>query len=233
MRIYTKTGDQGETSLFGGMRVPKDNIRVAAYGMVDELGALLGWARSLAVPSGEADLGATGDLVKPLQAIQSLLFELGADLATPPERRSNPRGQGRAPARAADGGTGDQPPPGEDREAPGERADAAPKAGRYEPQGVLPADIAWLEEHIDAAEGELPPLKSFVLSGGCPLAAALHVARTACRRTERAVVALQRAEPEVSEQAVIYLNRLSDFLFVWARLANKRAGVADIPWQAR
>lgn len=177
-RIYTKTGDRGDTGLWGGQRVPKDHVRVEAYGTVDELVAALGQARVLAPPPELAPL--LGDL-------QALLFELGAELATPPAK--TPR-----------------------------------------PAGIDEADITRLERLIDEHEAALPPLKSFILPGGTPLAAALHVARAVCRRAERRVVTLRETEPATRATTVIFLNRLGDLLFVLARRANHLAGTADLAW---
>ncbi len=181
MKIYTKRGDRGETSLFGGQAASKASPRVAAYGEVDELNATLGLARA-ATRDGEIDAILAG--------LQARLFELGAELATPPGRVS---------------------------------------------KAVVPVgagEVAALEAIIDRLDAELPAQKHFVLPGGSPAAAALHLARTVCRRVERAVVALSGAEP-VGPQTVIFLNRLSDLLFVMARTANARAGVPDVPWIAR
>ena len=183
MKIYTRRGDRGETDLFGGARVGKDDARVEAYGAVDELNAFAGDA---AARSAHADVHTL------LARIQSSLFDLGAYLATPDVTRQE-------------------------------------KAGVPKPSEV---DIAELEAHIDTFEAELPPLRSFVLPGGTPAAAAFHVARTVCRRAERRTVSLQRAEP-LDPIAVRYLNRLSDLLFVLARLENARAGVPDVPWIGR
>ena len=181
MKIYTKTGDRGETGLFGGGRVPKDNPRVAAYGDVDELNSAIGVARA----AGPSDL--FDDL---LQSIQRDLFSLGGHLATPhPE-----------------------------------------KVRKALEKAELSADrIALFERTIDAADTELAPLKAFVLPAGTPKAAALHLARTVCRRAERSVVALMRDE-EVPELFLVYLNRLSDLLFTLARLANHRDGRGDVTW---
>jgi cob(I)alamin adenosyltransferase len=181
MKIYTKTGDAGDTGLFGGRRVTKDDARVEAYGAVDELNAALGVARAR---------GADADLDALLGAIQDQLFTLGAALATPPAA---------AKARAA------LPP-------------------------VEPAWIAALEAAIDRLDGELPPLRQFILPGGTPLAADLHLARAVCRRAERRVVSLHHHEP-VEAEVLAYLNRLSDFLFVAARAANRRAGVQETLWE--
>lgn len=179
MKIYTKTGDRGDTGLFGGVRVSKADARVHAYGEVDELNAVLGLARTTALGEGLDAL---------LQSIQSELFTLGAELATVP--------------------------------------------GKEASLGLALIDepaIARLERAIDAADAELTPLKNFVLPGGAPSAAFLHLARTVCRRAERQVVALAGHEP-VRASVVQYLNRLSDLLFTLARLANHRAAVVDIPW---
>jgi cob(I)alamin adenosyltransferase len=182
VKIYTKTGDGGETALLGGGRVSKDHIRVQAYGEVDEANAALGLARTTA----PADLA--GDL---LTAIQRDLFAIGGLLATPePERLKAPQ-----------------------------RAKVA----------VAPERIAALERAIDEAEAELPPLTAFILPGGTPKAAALHLARAVSRRAERAVVHLGQVE-EVPPEVLVYLNRLSDLLFVLARLANRRAGTGDTAW---
>lgn len=182
VKIYTKTGDTGDTSLMGGGRVPKDHARVAAYGDVDETNAAIGLARA-AEPSGLLDT-LLGD-------IQRDLFAIGGALATPePERL---------------------------------------RSAQRDKMIVAPERIAALELAIDDAERELPPLASFVLPAGSPKAAAFHLARTVCRRAERAVVALSHAEP-VRPEILTYLNRLSDLLFMLARLANKRAGIADVTW---
>lgn len=182
MKIYTKTGDRGETSLFGGGRVPKDHERVAAYGMVDELNATLGWA---------LEAVADQEVRKRLRTLQHDLLALGSNLATPP----------------------------------------APE-GRKRPSTPEPplARVAEMEAWIDQAQDELPPLRNFVLPGGSPGSAALHVARTVCRRAERAVVTLVR-DGVADDGAVRYLNRLSDLIFTLARLENHRVGVEDIIWE--
>jgi cob(I)alamin adenosyltransferase len=181
--IYTRRGDAGETDLFGGPRVSKDDLRVEAYGSVDETNAMIGVALAA---SAHDDLRRIGE------TIQARLFDLGGYLATPD------------PARRA-------------------------KSEVPEPQ---PADVTLLERHIDALEKELPPLKSFILPGGTPAAAAFHAARTACRRAERRCVALHRESP-LSAASLGYVNRLSDLLFVMARIENRRAGRADVEWQGR
>jgi cob(I)alamin adenosyltransferase len=181
LKIYTRTGDEGNTGLFGGGRVAKHHPRVEAYGDVDELNAVLGMARAV-------ELMPRIDEV--LVPVQRDLFAIGALLATPDRDRMREQ---LAKARIDD-----------------ER-------------------IAQLERAIDAGEAELEPLRSFILPGGTPKAAALHVARTVCRRAERRVVALQEQE-EIPQLAVIYLNRLSDLLFVLARVANRRAGAGEVTW---
>ena len=181
MKIYTRTGDEGETGLFGGGRVPKDHPRVAAYGDVDELNSVIGVVRAT------EPIALFDDL---LASIQRDLFSLGGHLATP-----DPVKVAKALARA---------------ELSDER-------------------IPLFERTMDEAELELPPLRAFVLPAGTPKAAALHVARTVCRRAERSVVALSH-DAEVPEQFLVYLNRLSDLLFTLARLANFRSGVGDVTW---
>ena len=174
-RIYTRGGDAGETSLGDGQRVSKAAARIAAYGTVDELGAVLGLARTHPLPDGmDGWLG----------RIQNDLFDLGADLCVPEEER-------------------------DDRQSERERTRLR----------VSPALVAWLEQRCDEVNAGLPPLTSFVLGGGTPAAAVLHLARTVCRRAERETVALAAAEP-VGATALQYLNRLSDLLFLLARAAN-------------
>ncbi len=178
MPLYTGTGDHGETGLFGNRRVPKDDVRIEAYGTVDELNCHLGLLR--------AD-GPAAELDAALKQIQDILFEVGADLATEGGRQSLPR--------------------------------------------VLPA-IAAVERWIDASEAALPPLRTFVLPGGHRQAALLHVARAVARRAERRFWTLFRIPgANVPEELGIYLNRLSDLFFSWARLANHRHGIADVPWE--
>ncbi len=181
MKIYTKTGDQGETSLFAGGRVTKDHLRVEAYGTVDELNSMLGWARALALPE-------TADAW--LTRAQNELFTVGADLATPLDAE-------------------------------------AEWLVRLAPDAML-----WLEAAIDQMDAELPPLKNFILPGGTPAAAAVHVARTICRRAERICVQLSHAEA-INTAVIAYLNRLSDFLFVLARWINAQLGESETKWQVR
>lgn len=185
LKIYTKTGDRGETGLFGGQRVPKDNARVEAYGDVDELNSVLGVAIAALTAEGQTEIA------EGLRAVQSDLFTVGANLATP------------APE---DGG----------------------RESSFIP-GLAAGRVEELERWIDTAEGELEPLKSFVLPGGTGGASYLHLARTVCRRAERRVVSLSH-QAQVGDEWIIYLNRLSDLLFTLARLANRRAGVDDVPW---
>jgi cob(I)alamin adenosyltransferase len=181
VKIYTRTGDEGETGLFGGGRVPKDHPRVAAYGDVDELNSAVGLARATAPV----------ELFDPLlQGVQKDLFSIAAHLATP---------------------------------------DPAKVAKALEKAELSDVRVAEFERAIDAADLELPPLRAFVLPAGTPKAAALHLARTVCRRAERSVVQLAR-ETELPGLFVIYLNRLSDLLFTLARLANHHDGRADETW---
>ncbi|MBI5495270.1 MAG: cob(I)yrinic acid a,c-diamide adenosyltransferase [Deltaproteobacteria bacterium] len=185
MKVYTRTGDAGETGLFGGPRVQKDHVRVAAYGALDEANCQVGVALA------QCDDPELGALLRP---IQSELFDVGAVLATPPE------GAARL----------------------GHRLEAPVTAER----------IAELETVMDRLDGELTPLKAFVLPGGTALAAQLHVCRTAVRRAERRVITLHHQAP-VGAEVLAYVNRLSDLFFVLARVANARAGVPEPLWQPR
>ncbi|HEV3396390.1 MAG TPA: cob(I)yrinic acid a,c-diamide adenosyltransferase [Xanthobacteraceae bacterium] len=181
-RIYTRTGDDGTTALGNGERRPKYDLRVAAYGTVDEVNAAIGMAR--------LDTGADQRVDAMLARIQNDLFDLGADLCSP------------------DKGKG----PGGERLA------------------IVDAQVARLEQEIDALNGELTPLRSFVLPGGTPAGAALHVARTVCRRAERMIVELSlRPGESVSAAVLKYVNRLSDFLFVASRYVNDK-GARDVLW---
>ena len=184
MKIYTKTGDRGETKLYGGVTVPKHDARVEAYGTVDELNAILGTVIALD-PHG--DLG-TGDLVE----VQSDLLTLGALLA------------------AAD-------------------------PGRATKQGMLPelsaGRVSDLEVWIDRLDSELQPLDAFILPGGSPAGAQLHVARTVCRRAERAITPLLDERPEFSDVLLPYINRLSDLLFTLARSVNTLSGTVEARWE--
>jgi len=185
-RVYTRRGDQGDTGLAGGQRVPKDSPRIEAYGTVDELNAFLGAARATATELSARETRLAG-LVDSLLRVQHELFNLGSILATLPE-------------------------------------DVHAKQAR-----VTEEDIARLESEMDQMNGELPALRSFVLAGGIRLDAELHICRTICRRAERLVVALSRQETAPPE-AVRYLNRLSDALFVWERWAAHVTGAAETLW---
>ena len=186
MKIYTKTGDSGETGLFGNVRVSKADPRVAAYGDVDELNAWLGFARA-SLPEADAEPQLRGMI----EQIQRDLFALGSRLADPAHKI----------------------------------------AERVTKAAVTSADIERLEGWIDRLEESLPPLRRFILAGGSPGGASLHVARTTCRRAERAMVALRAGEEGAFEpELLIYVNRLSDLLFVMARAANHRAGSSEIEW---
>jgi cob(I)alamin adenosyltransferase len=184
-RIYTRTGDAGETALGTGDRVSKAHLRIQAYGTVDETNATLGVVR-LHTQSPEMQ-----KLDQMLARIQNELFDLGADLCVP---------------------------------------DTGKDLG-YEPLRILPKQYERIEREIDELNGELSPLRSFVLPGGHPAAAQLHVARTVCRRAERLIVELAaHAGEHVSEGAVAYVNRLSDFFFVASRWANAMSGAGDVLW---
>ena len=186
VKIYTKTGDRGETGLYGGVRVSKAHARVAAYGDVDEANAALGLAR--AALQGSPDCG---DLAGMIEQIQRDLFALGARLADPRHKI----------------------------------------AGRVEKVVIDGDAVTRLEGWIDALEGTLPPLRRFILAGGAPAGAALHLARTVCRRAERGMVSLSEHEADAFEpDLLVYVNRLSDLLFVMARAANQRAGTPEIEW---
>ena len=198
MPIYTGGGDDGETSLFGGARVPKHALRMELIGTIDELSAALGLALAHLPDSDTAPAtqpqSAQGEFLSPLpgarvrallQRIQGELFIMGADVATPQEPRA------------------------------------------YTVPRITPEHAADLESAIDKADAELPPLTDFVLPGGTPAAAALHLARAVCRRAERGAVALAQEET-LPKPILIYLNRLSDLLFTLARLANHQAGAKDV-----
>jgi cob(I)alamin adenosyltransferase len=180
VKIYTRTGDAGETALLGGTRVFKDHGRVAAYGDVDELNAVIGVVLAEGLPAGDAAL---------LLQVQRDLFALGARLADP----------------------------------------TAAVAGRREKAVLDAEDVERLEHAIDERQAHLPPLTAFILPGGARAGALLHLARTVCRRAERAMVALHRVEP-LEPALLTYANRLSDLLFVLARAANRRQGHPEEPW---
>jgi cob(I)alamin adenosyltransferase len=182
MKIYTKAGDAGQTGLFGGGTVHKDDPRVETYGEVDELSAAIGFARAL---------GADPEVERQLIRVQDELLCVGADLATPPGSKAR--------------------------------------------MALPPVEAAWAEElerTIDAWEKELPNLTEFLLPGASRASAALHLARTVCRRAERRAVALHR-HSAVAPALLVYLNRLSDFLFVAARLQAKREGAPETVWDPR
>jgi cob(I)alamin adenosyltransferase len=182
-KIYTRTGDAGETALFGGGRVTKSHPRVEAYGDVDELNAVLGWA---------AAVTADGPTRDRLHVLQGDLFAVGAHLATPDDGAGRPRPW--IPA--------------------------------------IPEDrVAQMEAWIDEADAVLPPLRAFILPGGSAGAAALHLARTICRRAERRIVRLAHDEP-IEPSILVLLNRMSDYLFTVARLENHKAGTADPIWDS-
>lgn len=181
-RIYTRTGDDGTTGLVRGPRRPKYDLRVEAYGTVDEANATIGVAR--------LNTGSMPKIDMLLGRIQNDLFDVGSDLATPGADDPN---------------------------------------AEYPSLRVRPVQTEYLEKQIDHFNADLEPLKSFVLPGGTPLSAALHVARTVTRRAERITVELAHAEPETNPEAVKYLNRLSDLLFVLARVANAN-GTRDVLW---
>lgn len=168
MKIYTKRGDKGQTSLFGGARVSKSDPRVVAYGAVDAANSAIGWVAALP------------DLSFDLTSIMSDLFDIGAELATATNTQ------------------------------------------------IVASRVTQLEHHIDEAEEQLTPLRSFILPTGCEAAARLHMARTAVRRAEQEIVSLGGVRNEV----IMYINRLSDLLFVWARLCNHRQNLPDILWKA-
>ncbi len=180
MKIYTKTGDKGETSLFGGQRVSKTSIRIETYGTTDELNSFVGLARSHGLSERNEEIAGQ---------IQNDLFVLGADLATPPSKKS--------------------------------------KIDR-----INPDHYQKLEAWIDQISDELEPLRYFVLPTGTQAASALHVSRTVCRRAER-ICLLAKETESISDDLIIYLNRLSDLLFVMARFENEQSSVPETKWIAR
>ncbi len=179
-RIYTRTGDKGDTGLFGGVRIPKDALRVEAYGNIDELNSVLGLARAFLK---DKELDAL------LGELQKDLFVAGADLAS-----------------ANEGG----------REVP--------RIGKEK--------IVEMEKMMDKFEEELPPLKAFILPGGGQAGSILHFARTVARRAERRIVTLSKAE-KINDQMIPYINRLSDLLFVVARVASRREGKSEVEWHPK
>lgn len=178
MKVYTRTGDDGTTALFGGDRVSKSHPRIEAYGTVDEVNSVLGMARAALNDGPGTDL---------IARIQNELFVLGGDLA-------------------------------------------APEATTYPLPRIEPHHVEVLETDIDRMTEDLPPLKNFILPGGTPASSALHLARTVTRRAERLVIDMTASGEVVSQEALNYLNRLSDFLFTLARWVNVKADVADIAW---
>ena len=180
MKIYTKTGDAGETGLFGGARIPKNSLRISAIGTIDELNACIGTARSQIADEAIDNL---------LHRIQNELFNIGADLAT---------------------------------------LDTHSKSDKLR---ISPAFVGTLEKDIDGLENQLPPLTNFILPGGSVAGSTLHLARTVCRRGERSIVSLADAE-SINPAILPYLNRLSDFLFVLARLVNHRHGQPEPLWES-
>jgi len=179
VKIYTREGDNGETSLFDGRRVSKSDLRVEAYGEIDEVSAAIGVAMAS---------GVGPDIAAMLETVARDLFAVGGRLADPDHK----------------------------------------VAARVEKTAVGPAEVRRIEEWIDRLEAELPPLRRFILPGGSPAGAALHLARTVCRRAERRIAALGPDEVDGALRA--YVNRLSDFLFVAARAVNRRAGVPELEW---
>lgn len=183
MKIYTKTGDKGSTALIGGTRVPKSNMRIDAYGTVDELNAHIGL---LMDQNGEEKTNAT------LREVQDRLFTIGSSLACDPEK---------------------------------------------EPAMKIPdlkeEDVLWLEKEIDRMNAELPPMRFFILPGGHPVVSQAHVARCVCRRAERLCVGLRDHQLEVEDLVLVYLNRLSDYLFVVSRYLGQILKVEEIPWRPR
>jgi len=178
VKIYTKTGDEGTTGLFGGQRVTKDAARIEAYGTIDELNAVLGVVRTLGcAPHRDSELA----------TLQRELFILGADLATPLGKESS------------------------------------------RIRRIQSDDVERLERVIDDLESQLPPLSSFILPGGCPAGAQLHIARTVCRRAERGVVHLGHEE-QIGAEPLRYLNRLADLLFVLARAVNQDESSPESTW---
>jgi cob(I)alamin adenosyltransferase len=177
LKIYTKTGDAGTTGLVGGSRIAKDSVRITAIGEVDELNAVFGVAR----------VAADGTmLAEPIAKIQNLLFEVGAELATPAD-------------------------------------------SKFKNEGINESFVHFLEKSIDDQNESLPELRNFILPGGSELASRLHLARCVCRRAERSVLTLHNQEP-IRDVTLMFLNRLSDWIFVAARTANRFKGVEDIKW---
>ena len=188
MKIYTKTGDKGTTSLFGGTRVPKDHIRIESYGTVDELNSYIGLIR---------DQEMNPHYKKILIEIQDRLFTIGAILATPPEKEVKKNGE-----------------------------------LRLQKLGIVEGDIELLEKEIDTMEEALPQMTHFVLPGGHTTVSYCHIARCVCRRAERMAVHLDHNEP-ITENVIMYLNRLSDYLFVLARKLSNDLKAEEVKWIPR
>jgi cob(I)alamin adenosyltransferase len=186
-RVYTRTGDRGETALVGGKRVPKDSLRIEAYGTIDELNSIVGLARAFNEEK-LADGEAHRFLDTVLRQIQGELFDLGSELATPPDFFQE---------------------------------------GMYR---ISESEVKKIEQFIDECQKELEPLKSFALPGGGRIGAYLHQCRTVCRRAEREILRLSRAE-ELSEWPIKYVNRLSDLFFVLSRWISKKTGKDEYLWQ--
>lgn len=181
-RIYTKTGDKGQTALIGGRKVSKAHGRIEAYGTVDELNAFLGLARDQIINQGSRAA---------LLEIQNRLFVIGSTLATETEKET-----------------------------------------KMELPSLEPGDISFLETAIDTMDEKLPPMRNFILPGGSTAISTLHIARTVCRRAERNIVALREQGENLEELVLIYLNRLSDYLFMLARYTAMEAGIEEIPWRS-
>lgn len=188
MKIYTKTGDKGTTSLFGGTRVPKCHPRTNAYGTVDELNANIGMIRSYDIKETHKEF---------LIDIQTNLFTIGSELATDPKKAKLKNGE-----------------------------------DRLKISKISAAHVEKLEKAIDQMNEKLPPLRNFLLPGGHPAISACHISRTVCRRAERLATALFLEEP-FDESLLKYLNRLSDVLFVLARVLSKELGVKETPWVSK
>jgi cob(I)alamin adenosyltransferase len=185
MKIYTKTGDQGTTALFGGTRVPKHHIRIQSYGTVDELNSWIGLLRDQGIENRHREF---------LLTIQDKLFTAGSMLATETE---------------ASGETG--------------------RRGRIKIPHVTPEDVTALEDEMDRLDADLPPMTNFILPGGHPIVSYCHIARTVCRRAERMTTLLNEQSP-ISEILLIYLNRLSDYLFILARKLSSELKADEIKW---
>jgi len=188
MKIYTKTGDNGTTALFGGTRVPKDHIRIESYGTVDELNSHIGLIRDQEIETHHKEI---------LIEIQDRLFTIGAILATPPEKEVKKNGE-----------------------------------LRLKKLGIIDSDIELLEKEMDAMEEALPQMTHFILPGGHSSVSYCHIARCVCRRAERLAVHLDHNEP-VAENAIKYLNRLSDYLFVLARKLSQDLNAVEVKWIPR